>query len=110
MRVCRDAAALREAFVAASAEAQAAFGNGKLYLERYLAGGRHIEVQILADTLGNVVALGERDCSTQRRRCHTRKQQHRYNEFRHDPYLDPYAALHVQFVVRKLAFAFRTIE
>jgi len=66
MRVCRDASVLREAFVAASAEAQSAFGNGKLYLERYLAGGRHIEVQVLADRFGNAVHLFERECSIQR--------------------------------------------
>jgi acetyl-CoA carboxylase biotin carboxylase subunit len=66
MRVCRDETSLREAFVAASAEAQAAFGNGKLYLERYLAGGRHIEVQIIADRFGHAVHLFERECSIQR--------------------------------------------
>jgi acetyl-CoA carboxylase biotin carboxylase subunit len=66
MRVCRDASTLREAFAAATAEAQAAFGNGRLYLERYLSGGRHIEVQILADRFGNAVHLFERECSIQR--------------------------------------------
>ncbi len=66
MRVCRDASSLREGFVAASAEAQAAFGNGKLYLERYLVGGRHIEVQVLADRFGHAVHLFERECSIQR--------------------------------------------
>jgi acetyl-CoA carboxylase biotin carboxylase subunit len=66
MRVCRDAPALREAFAAAAAEAQAAFGNGQLYLERYLTGGRHIEVQILADRFGNALHLFERECSIQR--------------------------------------------
>jgi acetyl-CoA carboxylase biotin carboxylase subunit len=54
------------AFAAASAEASAAFGDGSLYLERYLTGGRHIEMQLLADGYGNAVHLGERECSIQR--------------------------------------------
>ena len=66
MRRCRDARELRDAFASASAEAQAAFGDGRLYLERYVAGGRHIEVQVLADRFGNAVHLFERECSIQR--------------------------------------------
>ena len=66
MRKCADAKELREGFAAASAEAQAAFGDGRLYLERYLVGGRHIEVQLLADRFGNAVHLFERECSIQR--------------------------------------------
>ncbi len=66
MRLCRNETELREGFPAAAAEAEAAFGNGALYLERYLAGGRHIEVQILADRFGHAVHLYERDCSIQR--------------------------------------------
>lgn len=52
---------------AAAAEAQSAFGDGRLLLERCVAGARHVEVQVLADRFGNCVHLGERDCSTQRR-------------------------------------------
>ena len=67
MRVARDAAELASAFPAAAAEAKAFFGNGALYVERYLDRPRHIEVQILGDGSGGVVHLGERDCSLQRK-------------------------------------------
>jgi len=67
MRLAETADKLEEALSAAQQEAIAAFGNGEVYLERYLTGGRHIEIQVLADTHGNVVHLGERDCSLQRR-------------------------------------------
>jgi len=67
MRLCRDEAAVREAFGAAAQEAAAAFGSGSIYLERYLTGGRHIEVQVLCDRLGAGVHLGERECSIQRK-------------------------------------------
>jgi len=67
MKIVRDPATLKETFRQASAEAAAAFGDGSLYLERFVADARHVEVQVLGDTHGNVVHLGERDCSSQRR-------------------------------------------
>ena len=66
MRRCRDAAELKAAFAEASLEADKAFGNAELYLEKYLEGGRHIEFQVLADAYGHVIHLGERECSIQR--------------------------------------------
>ena len=66
MRLCGDEAALRKSFPEAAAEAASAFGSGALYLERCLLGGRHVEVQVLADHFGQAVHLGERDCSVQR--------------------------------------------
>jgi propionyl-CoA carboxylase alpha chain len=67
MRIVRDAASLPAAVEAARREAQAAFGDGTVFCERYLDRSRHVEVQIVADVHGTVVALGERDCSIQRR-------------------------------------------
>ena len=67
MKVARDREHLAEAVQTAQAEAQAAFGDGAVYMERYLQRPRHIELQVIADAHGNVVHLGERDCSLQRR-------------------------------------------
>ena len=67
MKVARSAGELSEAYKMARNEAKAAFGNAEVYMEKYLAAPRHIEMQILADNYGNVVHLGERDCSLQRR-------------------------------------------
>jgi acetyl-CoA carboxylase, biotin carboxylase subunit len=66
MKVAESPKSLGEAFRFARTEAQAAFGNGSLYLEKYLGHPRHIEVQIVADHQGQVIHLGERDCSLQR--------------------------------------------
>jgi acetyl-CoA carboxylase biotin carboxylase subunit len=65
--IVRDPEKLKTFFDTVSAEVQAAFGDGTLYVERYIPNARHIEVQIVADHLGNVIHLGERDCSAQRR-------------------------------------------
>ncbi|MFR9777429.1 biotin carboxylase N-terminal domain-containing protein [Micromonospora sp. MS34] len=67
MRVVREAAGLAEAVASARREAAAAFGDGTVFIERYVEGGRHVEVQIFGDSHGTVLALGERDCSIQRR-------------------------------------------
>ncbi len=66
MRVADDEAGLDAAFSEARMEAEKAFGDGSLYLEKFIRGGRHIEFQILADVYGNAVHLGERECSVQR--------------------------------------------
>ena len=67
MRVAVSEQALRTAFQPAQAEAEAAFGSGDVYLERYVEHPRHVEVQVLGDVQGNVVHLWERDCTMQRR-------------------------------------------
>ena len=67
MRVIRSADELPQLFQAAQTEAANAFGNGDLYMEKFIERPRHIEFQILADEHGNVVSLGERECSIQRR-------------------------------------------
>lgn len=67
IRVATSVKDLKDAYDSASAEAIANFGDGRLYMEKYIHNPRHIEVQILGDSLGNVVHLFERECSVQRR-------------------------------------------
>jgi acetyl-CoA carboxylase biotin carboxylase subunit len=67
MRLVRSEEELERAYAAASAEAEAAFGDGSLYVEKALASARHVEVQVLCDDHGGVLTLGERECSIQRR-------------------------------------------
>lgn len=65
IRVVKKEADLESAFLAAAREAESAFGNGDVFLEKYLTSVRHVEMQILADHFGNILCLGERDCSLQ---------------------------------------------
>lgn len=67
MRIAEDPESLRAALPRAQSEARQAFGDDRLYVERFLTAPRHIEIQVLADTHGRVVHLGERECSVQRR-------------------------------------------
>ena len=67
MRIASNAPSLSNAFHAAQSEALAAFKDGKVYLEKFVENPRHVEIQIIGDEHGNIVALGERDCSVQRR-------------------------------------------
>jgi acetyl-CoA carboxylase biotin carboxylase subunit len=67
MRIARTPEQCRESFTQAASEAQASFGDGRIFLERYVDRPRHIEIQVLADSFSNVVHLGERECSIQRR-------------------------------------------
>ena len=67
MRICGDEAGLQSAFETARSEAERAFGSADVYIEKYLERPRHIEIQVFGDTHGRIVALGERECSIQRR-------------------------------------------
>ena len=67
MRIIREEAELEKLFFMAQREALTAFGNGELYMEKYITEMRHVEVQIIGDSKGNILHLGERDCSVQRR-------------------------------------------
>jgi acetyl-CoA carboxylase biotin carboxylase subunit len=67
MRICRSAGQIDEQFAIAQGEARAAFGDPSLYVEKYIAGAHHIEVQIIGDKKGKILAFGERECSVQRK-------------------------------------------
>src|SRR4029079_6565790 len=67
MRVVSSPAELEQAFAAARREAEAAFGDDRVFCERYVQRPRHVEIQLLGDATGNVISLGERECSVQRR-------------------------------------------
>lgn len=67
MRICNSEDEMETAFTMASNEALSAFGNGGVYIEKFVENPRHIEIQVLGDQFGNVIHLGERDCSIQRR-------------------------------------------
>jgi acetyl-CoA carboxylase biotin carboxylase subunit len=67
MRICRTSVQLEEQFPIAQGEAKAAFGDPSLYIEKYLSGARHIEIQVIGDKKGKVIAFGERECSIQRK-------------------------------------------
>lgn len=67
MKIARNDTEMKEAFSTARSEAKAAFGDDAVYIEKFLEKPRHIEIQVIADTHGNVAHLGERDCSLQRR-------------------------------------------
>jgi len=67
MRVVEEEGGIENAFLAAEAEAITAFGDGTIYMEKFIKNPRHIEVQVIADSHGNVLHIGERDCSMQRR-------------------------------------------
>jgi len=67
MRIANDESELENAYLSAKAEANAAFGNDSMYLEKFIVNPSHIEVQVLADKFGNILAFPERDCSIQRR-------------------------------------------
>ena len=67
MRICRSAAQLEDQFPIAQGEAKAAFGDSSLYIEKFVSGARHIEIQVIGDRQGKVTAFGERECSVQRR-------------------------------------------
>jgi propionyl-CoA carboxylase alpha chain len=103
MRVARDDAECREGYLRATSEARSSFGDERLLIERYVERPRHIEIQILADAHGNVVHLGERECSIQRRH-------QKVIEEAPSPFLDPEtrAAMGAQAVALARAVEYRS--
>ena len=67
MRLVNDESELQNAYEMAKIEAEAAFSDGNVYIEKFLINPRHIEIQVICDSFGNVIPLGERECSLQRR-------------------------------------------
>ena len=67
MRIVKSQKDLKESIASAQREAEGGFGDKRVFIERYIAKSRHIEIQILGDSYGNIVHLGERECSIQRR-------------------------------------------
>ena len=67
MRVAHSAAEVRDGFARARSEAQSSFGDDRVFIEKFIVDPRHIEIQVLGDKHGNVIHLGERECSIQRR-------------------------------------------
>jgi propionyl-CoA carboxylase alpha chain len=103
MRIARDDAELRDGFHSAQHEAKASFGDDRVFLEKYIEEPRHIEIQVLGDAHGNIVHLGERECSIQRRH-------QKVVEESPSPFLDPdtRAAMGAQAVALARAVGYRS--
>ena len=103
MRIAHDDAELREGFRSAQSEARSSFGDDRVFLEKYVEEPRHIEIQVLSDAHGNIVHLGERECSIQRRH-------QKVFEESPSPFLDPEtrAAMGAQAVALARAVGYRS--